>query len=457
MRKIFIGFILLFIGVFPAKAGKTRIVLHSFSDRPESVTLSNGWVLPPAPLVSMQMQPRQTKECEVDIPDMRYYTLLYGGKQYVFFMDPGKDFELELHPAGKMMVKGAYAGLNNFLMKVQFEDTVAVQEGKKAFFGTTQLDNKRFDVYTGIYESQVVQLKNNHLPSGEEKLAMGCLQGMYLKNIYKLLSDSKIFGKTYKITVAGDYARPLVKLKLVPELVYYPGWGDFLREWMYTRMAAGKVQLKNPHFWIAEWAKSIPNPFLREHFVDYLTEREVVMKYFDSYTRERFESAKRLVKDPEIVKRLDERIAQIPVQIDCPDAAECVFEDVQGEKVALGVFKGKYVFIDFWGLACSPCIGELPYFHALAENFKGKKIEFISIALERNRGNWKAFLQKRQLEGNQFIMPDLNRNPIWEKIGLSGIPRFVLVGPDSKVLIKSCYRPSNLVLGVQLQSFLQTK
>lgn len=92
MRKIFIGFILLFIGVFPAFAGKTRIVLRSFSDRPESVTLSNGWVLPPAPLVSMQMQPRQTKECEVDIPDMRYYTLLYGGKQYVIFYGSGQGF-----------------------------------------------------------------------------------------------------------------------------------------------------------------------------------------------------------------------------------------------------------------------------------------------------------------------------------------------------------------------------
>lgn len=156
------------------------------------------------------------------------------------------------------MVKGAYAGLNNFLMKVQFEDTVAVQEGKKAFFGTTQLDNKRFDVYTGIYESQVVQLKNNHLPSGEEKLAMGCLQGMYLKNIYKLLSDSKIFGKTYKITVAGDYARPLVKLKLVPNWCIIPV-GGFPEGMDVHPDGCREGPIEESPFWIAEWAKSIPN------------------------------------------------------------------------------------------------------------------------------------------------------------------------------------------------------
>lgn len=457
MKKSYVVIVILMINVFSAFAEKTKIVLHSFSSQPERLTLSNPWASTHATLLSMQLKPMQKVDCEIDISMMRYYTLIYGKRQYAFFIEPGKDLELEVYPAGKLLVKGAYSDLNNFLIGIQSEDSVSRQEGKRILYEAIELNGDRFDIYTTLYRNHLNQLKNRKFSGVEEKLAIGCIQGIYLKNIYKLLLDSKVFGKTFKVHVAENYAWPLVKLKIVPELVYYPEWGDFLREWMYTKMAAGKVRLKNPQLWISEWAECFDNSFLRDCFIDYLTGKEMLMGYFDRWTKERFEAAKRLVKDVEIAKRLDGRIAGIPDAVALPDVSDCTFENVSGERISLETFKGKYVLIDIWGLACSPCIGEMPYFHALSDKFKNEKIEFVSIAVERDRGNWKNFLNQKHLTGNQFIMTDLNKNPIWEKIGLSGIPRFVLVGPDSKVLVKHCYRPSNLVLEAQLKYLLQEK
>ena len=221
-------------------------------------------------------------------------------------------------------------------------------------------------------------------------------------------------------------------------------------------MMAGKLKLSDPDLWIAEWGKSIRNDLLRDKFIDHLINREVVMGYFDPRTKERFETAKRLVKDPEIVKNIDLNIAKINVGIEHPDVSECAFENVEGKKVSLGDFKGKYVFLDFWGTGCSPCIAEMPYFHALEQKLEGEQIVFISVALQREKASWMYFMKGHQLSDNQFVMPDLNKNPIWEKIGLSGIPRFVLIGPDSKVIIKHCYRPSNPILEMQLRAIINS-
>ena len=207
--------------------------------------------------------------------------------------------------------------------------------------------------------------------------------------------------------------------------------------------------------WISEWGKTIPDANLRDHFIDYLVRRETLMRYFDDKVIERFQAAKALVKDAGIVKDIEACIAKVDFGTLHPDVSEIVVENTAGQQVKLGAFKGKYVFIDFWSTACNPCIGEMPFLHELEKKLEDAPIEFVSIAMERRTEGWKDFLKKNQMEKNQFIMRDLDKNPIWQSIGLSGIPRFVLIGTDSKVLIKNAYRPSNPILECQLRELLK--
>ena len=455
MNYLFV-IILFFFSAFSVFAESTKVTVRSSGKTVELVSLSDLSVLPVKKILQKELKPGDVFEQEIDITESQYYMCIFHHTFYHFFIEPGKELEIELLPDGEVVLKGAYAKLNNLMVKITRNDSLKDKYTQQLRSGKVLLDRERFDEYKNQYDACLKLLKGTNLTGPERKLAMGCIQGLFLDNIYKPVLDSKIFGKSNKVEITTEYALALVNFKIVPELVYYPGWGEFLREWMYSRMMAGKLKLSDPDLWIAEWGKSIRNDLLRDKFIDHLINREVVMGYFDPRTKERFETAKRLVKDPEIVKNIDLNIAKINVGIEHPDVSECAFENVEGKKVSLGDFKGKYVFLDFWGTGCSPCIAEMPYFHALEQKLEGEQIVFISVALQREKASWMYFMKGHQLSDNQFVMPDLNKNPIWEKIGLSGIPRFVLIGPDSKVIIKHCYRPSNPILEMQLRAIINS-
>lgn len=453
MNRLFI-FILLFFSAFPVLAGSTKVTVRSSSTTGESISMSDLSVVPTKRILQKELKPGEVFEQEMDITAGQYYMCIFRHTFYHIFIEPGKALEIELLPEGKMVLKGAHADLNNLMVKIARNDSLKEKYFKQLKTGKVLLDRQRFDDYQNQYDAHLQLLKEAKLSGQERKLAMGGIQGLFLEYIYKPVIDSKVFGKSNKTEITDDYASSLVNLQIIPEIVYYPGWGESLREWMYAQMKAGKLKLSDPDLWIAEWGKYLRNDLLRDNFINHLLNREMVMKYFDSRVKERFETARQLVKDPEIAKDIDRNIAKIKADTECPDVSECTFENIKGEKVALGDFKGKYVFIDFWGTGCSPCIAEMPYFHALEQKLEGQQIAFIAIALQRDNTPWIYFLKEHQLSDkeNQFVMHDVNKNPIWDKIGLSGIPRFVLVGPDSKVVIKHCYRPSNPVLEMQLKA-----
>ena len=44
-----------------------------------------------------------------------------------------------------------------------------------------------------------------------------------------------------------------------------------------------------------------------------------------------------------------------------------VFKDVNGKRVSLKSFRGKYVYIDIWATWCGSCVEQTPYFEELED------------------------------------------------------------------------------------------
>jgi thiol-disulfide isomerase/thioredoxin len=69
--------------------------------------------------------------------------------------------------------------------------------------------------------------------------------------------------------------------------------------------------------------------------------------------------------------------------------------DSSGVLHQLSDYKGKIVYLDFWGTWCYPCIQEIPDALLLQEKYKEKPVVFIYIALEYDStdiANWKKFI-----------------------------------------------------------------
>ncbi|MFE1766631.1 TlpA family protein disulfide reductase [Streptomyces angustmyceticus] len=54
-------------------------------------------------------------------------------------------------------------------------------------------------------------------------------------------------------------------------------------------------------------------------------------------------------------------------------------ETIDGKKLDIADFKGKVVVLNVWGSWCGPCIAEAPNFAKVANETKGKGVQFVGI------------------------------------------------------------------------------
>lgn len=133
------------------------------------------------------------------------------------------------------------------------------------------------------------------------------------------------------------------------------------------------------------------------------------------------------------------------------------YENFKGGTTSLESLKGKYVYIDVWAQWCGPCRQEIPHLQKLEQDYHGKKIEFVSISIDekKNYDKWRKMVEDKQMSGIQLIADNAWKSEFVQAFGINSIPRFLLIGPDGKVLEADAARPSNPALRTQLDELLK--
>jgi thiol-disulfide isomerase/thioredoxin len=133
------------------------------------------------------------------------------------------------------------------------------------------------------------------------------------------------------------------------------------------------------------------------------------------------------------------------------------YENHKGGKTKLEDLRGKYVYIDVWATWCGPCRAEIPHLKKVEEKYHDKNIEFVSISVDTDKDHekWQKFVVDKELGGIQ-LFADKNWNSDFIKaFGIDSIPRFLLIGPDGKVVKADAARPSSPQLIALLDSLLK--
>lgn len=152
---------------------------------------------------------------------------------------------------------------------------------------------------------------------------------------------------------------------------------------------------------------------------------------------------KRLVKSEKYHKQLTDALAMWAKMGKGSEVQSNTYkyQDIDGKMVALEDLKGKYVYIDVWATWCGPCCAEIPHLKTLEQKFKGKNILFVSISVDSNKAAWMKKVKNDQLGGIQLhggaeaqIMKDYK---------IKGIPRFILLDREGKVIDNDMTRPSD--------------
>lgn len=97
----------------------------------------------------------------------------------------------------------------------------------------------------------------------------------------------------------------------------------------------------------------------------------------------------------------------------------------------LADFKGKVVFLNFWGTWCPPCRAEYPSIQKLYEA-KKDKVQFVLVAMQDEEEKVKQFLAE-----NKYTTPVyLAKSPLAEKMLPKSFPTTFLVGQNGRILMK---------------------
>ncbi|WP_297868685.1 TlpA disulfide reductase family protein [uncultured Flavobacterium sp.] len=133
------------------------------------------------------------------------------------------------------------------------------------------------------------------------------------------------------------------------------------------------------------------------------------------------------------------------------------YENHKGGKTKLEDLRGKYVYIDVWATWCGPCLAEIPHLKKVEEKYHGKNIEFVSISVDTDKDHekWKKMVVSKELGGIQLFADKNWTSDFIKAFGINAIPRFILIGPDGKVIKADAARPSSVALIELLDSLVK--
>lgn len=172
----------------------------------------------------------------------------------------------------------------------------------------------------------------------------------------------------------------------------------------------------------------------------------VIMNAFESYDHDEaveiYKDFLTNVKTPyyaDTIKQYYQNIKNLKPGMPAP---EFTLKDEKGRQVSLSQFKGKTVFLDFWGVNCGPCMydikNEIP---ALHERYKNKNVVFINICVDSKEPVWKASLKTLKLDGVNLIAEGWNKHPTVKAYNVTGIPHYFLIDANGNLVDNNAPRP----------------
>jgi peroxiredoxin len=115
-------------------------------------------------------------------------------------------------------------------------------------------------------------------------------------------------------------------------------------------------------------------------------------------------------------------------------AINFVGKSIKGNILELSKLKGNYVYLDFWGTWCAPCIEEIPKLKSIYEEYSDKNFIMIGIANDDTKKLIK-FIDKNEVNWEQIIQSD-NKSIILD-YGVVSYPTTFLIDPAGNIISKN--------------------
>ena len=109
------------------------------------------------------------------------------------------------------------------------------------------------------------------------------------------------------------------------------------------------------------------------------------------------------------------------------DESQVTFKNI------LKKYKGKTLVIEVWASWCSDCVKNMPNIKKLQETHTNA--DFVFLSCDKSMDAWAKGIEKHELKGDHYLIPDGMKGTFAKAIDLNWIPRYIIVDKTGKIAL----------------------
>ena len=386
------------------------------------------------------------------------YDMYIGREKTGVYLERGKNLDVHLNADQfdeTLVYSGDLENINNYLVK-KFLWNEQNLNYKELFSLDEDNFHRMLDRYQRTIDSMYVSsnISNDHfkqLLAEEENYSRAAL-------IENYVDAHRYFTGAQDYQVGSNFYDPLKEINYTDTLAYRNSAAyQNLLESHFNRVVneATYESGDNEHLllYLKKVDSSLPNGYAKDNLM--FNQLQFGLKP-DGSLEEAFSIYKNSNPSSENLQKLTEHYNKLKTITAGNPSPTFSFENHKGGNTSLADLKGKYIYIDVWATWCGPCLREIPFLKDVEKDFSGKKFQVVSISIDepKDYDKWKSMVTENNLGGIQ-LMADNNWNSSFVKdYAILGIPRFILLDPDGKIVAADAPRPSDPLLRKWLTTLL---
>lgn len=371
----------------------------------------------------------------------------HGHEMSAMLLAPGFDLNVTLDPNmfdETIKYAGKGSGPNNFLAQSYLMEEKAA-ENKDALYGKSLTE----------FNNEIDQAKNNQLTqldqsfqdiSGFESLAQEKKKEIEYNWAYQKLSypDQHYFATKEAVTLDSTYYSFVNDFDLNNEAdLVINNYKLFLLAVANKRASDYVAKDENiKDLKLYAYVKENHTGAVKEKLLNYVVQGAVYDMPYEPNTEKVL--ADFATVNPEVHAKLKGMYDSFQALKPGTVAPDFKFPSLAGDSIALSDYKGKFVYVDVWATWCNPCLAEIPFLKELVQSFEGNdQIVFMQVSVDeaKDKSKWEEMVKEENINAVQLFADGWN-NELCKAYAINGIPRFILVGPDGKIIDAFASRPS---------------
>ncbi len=452
MKKILLFVpLLLLLAVTTSTAQETVLTGHIHQPKGDKVSISsedNKWE---ASLVDGKF------ELKLAFDKAGYFTFAHGNETSSLFLEPGDQVKLKLDPAQfdeTIQLTGKGAEESNYLFSKYLMDEELWANYKDVYsLKTTAFLQKADEIHTAMKAnlgkvSKASKLNAEFLSKEQQELAYNAANTKLQYPEYH-----KFFTKNDPEQLGEDYLDFTKGMNfndesLIDDNNYNTLLSNYISFVFFQKlMANGQSADENP-------GKALLVKFdvLQQKITNKTIQENLMYKMLSSYisyegvdgVETPLATFNKSNADQARKDKLNKLFAKASTLAKGQPAPSFSYPDIEGSNISLETFRGRYVYIDVWATWCAPCLKELPHLEELQKTYKGNRnIAFVSISIDQNKDAWRKMVTEKKMKGFQLIGDKAWASQICDDYMIQGIPRFILIDKEGKIINQNAPRPSS--------------